>query len=106
MVIIIQDGHAEVVESEQELRKRKTFRVLKTNRKRNRRMCHGDYLACKPEIKTVEGKRKTINLERDPNSKDWSNQYIFTPFKELHHFECTKGNKAPRIEDITGDEEQ
>jgi len=90
----------------QELRKRKTFRVLKTNRKRNRRMCHGDYLACKPEIKTIEGERKTPNPERDPNSRMHGDRFIFTPFKELHHYECTKSNKAPRIEDITGDEKQ
>tara|TARA_R110000751_G_scaffold143119_1_gene246503 strand:+ start:24 stop:266 length:243 start_codon:yes stop_codon:yes gene_type:complete len=75
----------------------------KTDRKRDRRMCHDNYSGCRPEVKTVEGENKTPN----PNSKDWSDRYIITPFKELRHYECTKGNKAPYlIEDITGDEEQ
>ena len=83
------------------------YRKEKTARKRYKRMCHGDYMGCKPEVKTVEGERKTPNPERDPNSKMWGDQYIHTPFKELWHFECTKGNKAAHlIEDITGDEKQ
>ena len=84
------------------------YRKEKTARKRYKRMCHGDYMGCRPEVKTVEGERKTPNLERDPNSKMWGDQYIITPFKEAHHYECTKGNKAPRIEvlEITGDEKQ
>tara|TARA_R110002074_G_scaffold98829_3_gene213815 strand:- start:192 stop:428 length:237 start_codon:yes stop_codon:yes gene_type:complete len=74
----------------------------KTDRKRYRRMCHGDTSGCRPEVKIEKGEH---SVERIIHGK--SPEYDITPYIHKLHFRCTKTNEeAYLIEDITGDEEQ
>jgi transposase len=82
---------------------RRQYRKGKTDRKRYRRMCHGDYSYCTPEERIVKGEDSERNPNWDHNNKK-SKLYITTKYIHRLHFKCTKNNKEPRIEDITGDE--